>query len=92
VTLTLQPYLCQTVAGQVACPPTGTYNPDAAAGGVGAVFTNNGGGLYTITLVGAPPPACGNATFTSPCPALPLTVKSNLGGVSPPHGLDRIRQ
>ena len=45
--------------------------------------TNNGGGLYTLTLVGAPEPAIP--------PATPLVVESNLGGVSPPHGLDRIR-
>lgn len=70
VVLTLQPYV--TTSGS-------TFDPTA----LGATFTNNGGGLYTLTLVGAPEPAIP--------PATPLVVSSNLGGVSPPHGLDRIR-
>ncbi len=90
VVLTLQPYACQTVAGQVACPPSGTFDPTA----LGNTLTNNGGGLYVITLVGAPPPACNppSGAFATPCQATPLTVKSNLNGTSPPHGLDKIRQ
>ena len=48
VVLTLQPYACQTVAGQVACPTSGIYNPDPALGGVGNVFTNNGAGTYMV--------------------------------------------
>lgn len=71
VTLTLQPYV--TKAGT-------TFDPST----LGATFTNNGGGGYTLTLVGAPEPA-------DP-PATPLTVKSNLNGTSPAHGLDKIRQ
>jgi len=51
--------------------------------GLGNLFTNAGGGNYTITLLGVPPPA-------SP-PATPLTARSTAGGVSAPHGLDRIR-
>ncbi len=66
VILTLQPY--RTTTGTTFTPPDGT-------------FTNGGGGLYTITLVGVPQPAAG----------LVLTVTSNLGGTSPPHALDRIR-
>jgi hypothetical protein len=45
------------------------------------VFTNNGGGLYIITLVGAPQPGAGNV----------LTVRSSLGGVSPASPLTKIR-
>jgi hypothetical protein len=71
VILTLQPYL--TTTGTIFDPA-----------GIGNTFTNTGGGLYTITVVGAPEPAVP--------PATPLTVKSSAGGVSPPHGLDRIRQ
>jgi hypothetical protein len=71
VILTLDPYL--TVNGT-------TFDPSV----LGNTFTNNGGGLYVLTLVGAPEPAVP--------PATPLVVRSNLGGVSPPAGLDRIRQ
>ena len=66
VILTLQPYV--TTSGSTFIPPDGT-------------FTNGGGGLYTITLVGAPQPAAG----------LVLQVKSNHGGTSPFHALDRVR-
>jgi hypothetical protein len=71
VVLKLQPYV--TVSGLTFDPAT-----------LGNTFTNNGGGLYSIQLVGAPEPAVP--------PAVPLVVKSNIGGVSVPHGLDRIRQ
>jgi hypothetical protein len=60
VVLTLQPYLTSTGT---------TFTPGAAT------FTNTGGGIYTITLVGAPEPAIP--------PATPIVVTSNLGGVSP---------
>ncbi|MFL5436263.1 MAG: hypothetical protein ACJ784_17265, partial [Myxococcales bacterium] len=40
-----------------------------------ATFTNTGGGIYTITLVGVPQPAAS--------PAKPIIVKSNLNGSSP---------
>ena len=68
--LLLQPYV--TTSGA-------TFDP----AGLGNLFTNAGGGNYTITLLGVPPPA-------SP-PATPLTARSTAGGVSAPHGLDRIR-
>lgn len=55
---------------------TGTVFDPAS---IGATLTNNGGGLYIIDMVGAPQPASG------------LVVKSNLGGASAPHVLDRIR-
>jgi hypothetical protein len=84
VTLKLQPYLTETGT---------TYNPDPAAGGVGNVFTNNGAGLYLITLVGAPRPACNlGGTYATPCAQRPLVVTSNLGGTSGPNALTRIRQ
>jgi len=61
-----------------------TYNPDPAAGGVGNVFTNNGGGLYILDMVGAPEPAVP--------PAVPIVVKSSLGGSSVPTGITKLRQ
>jgi hypothetical protein len=81
--LTLQPYLTQN--GTIFNPAT-----------IGNVFTNLGAGAgYQIILVGAPPPACRlpnpGGTFATPCTQAPLTVKSNLGGTSPPHAIDRIR-
>jgi len=70
VNLTLQPYV--TSAGT-------TFDPAI----LGNMFANGGGGLYSLTLVGAPQPAAP--------PATPLTVRSSAGGVSPPHGIDRLR-
>jgi len=91
VILTLQPYACEvpSPAGQAPCP-NGIFNPAS----LGNTFTNNGGGLYILTLVGAPAPACQNpnGTFATVCPAAPLQVKSNHNGTSPFHGLDKIRQ
>ena len=80
VVLTLNPYVCAVpaLAGTLPCPG-GSFDPAT----IGNTFTNNGGGLYTMTLVGAPEPAVP--------PALPLTATSNLGTTSPAHGLDRIR-
>ena len=75
VDMFLDPYV--TTTGVV-------YDPNPVAGGLGNVFTNNGGGLYTIVLVGAPEPAVP--------PATPLTVHSSLGGTSAPSALTRIRQ
>jgi hypothetical protein len=62
VVLKLLPYL--TVTGA-------TFDPAA----LGNTFTNTGGGIYTLTLVGAPEPAIP--------PARPIVVSSSLGGVSP---------
>jgi hypothetical protein len=70
VDLTLAPYL--TATGVVFDPAV-----------LGNLFTNTGGGIYTLTLVGAPEPAVP--------PATPITVRSTAGGVSPPHGIDRLR-
>jgi hypothetical protein len=71
VVLNLRPYV--TFNGS-------TFDPVA----LGSTFANNGGGLYTLTLVGAPEPALP--------PALPIVVQSNLGGVSAAHGVDLVRQ
>jgi hypothetical protein len=71
VVLTLQPYL--TATGTIFNPAT-----------LGNTLTNTGGGIYTLTLVGAPEPALP--------PATPLTVTSSAGGVSPAHRLDQVRQ
>jgi len=87
VTLRLQPYL--TTTGTI-------YNPDPAAGGVGNVFTNIGGGVYSLTISGAPAPACNPApgAFAIPCALSPLDVKSNIQNVpgdSGPFALTKIR-
>jgi len=69
VILTLQPFL--TTGGTI-------FDPTA----LGNTFTNTGGGLYTLTLVGAPEAAVP--------PATPLRITSNLGG-SAISGLTLIR-
>ena len=68
--LTLDPYVTATGA---------TFDP----AGVGNLFTNLGGGNYSLTVVGVPQPAAPSAT--------PLIARSSAGGISPPHGLDRLR-
>lgn len=68
VVLKLQPY--KTTSGQTFDPAT-----------VGNTLTNNGGGNYSLTVVGVPQPATGEG----------LVVKSNIGGASPPTPLTRIR-
>ncbi|HEX3481836.1 MAG TPA: hypothetical protein VHT91_42780 [Kofleriaceae bacterium] len=51
---------------------------------LGNLFTNGPPlGTYTLTVVGAPQPAAP--------PATPLTARSSAGGISPPHGIDRLR-
>jgi hypothetical protein len=84
VILKQQPYVTTTGS---------TYNPDPQAGGVGNVFTNAGGGVYTLTLNGVPEPACGNPNGNvAPCPTKPLDIKSNLNGDSGSFALTDIRQ
>jgi hypothetical protein len=56
----------------------GTFTPVVGAN----TMLNGGGGLYTMTLVGVPQPAAGAH----------LQISSNLGGISPLHALDRLRQ
>lgn len=70
VVLKLKPYI--TVSGTTFDPAT-----------LGNTFTNNGGGLYTLQLVGAPEPAVP--------PATPLIAFSNIGGQSLPTALTLIR-
>jgi hypothetical protein len=70
VVLTLQPY--KTVSGTIFDPAL-----------IGNTFTNTGGGIYTMVLVGAPEPALP--------PATPLVIKSSLGGTSSSTALTRIR-
>ena len=80
VVLTLQPYL--TDAGTI-------FDPSV----LGNVLTNTGGGTYTMTLVGAPRPACNlGGAYATPCAARPFIIKSNLGGQSGPTALTNIRQ
>jgi len=89
VNLTLQPYQCEVNAAPCV---GGFYNPDPAAGGLGNAFTNNGGGLYTITLVGAPAPACKlGGTYATPCTVVSVKAQSSLGGVGT-SVVTRIRQ
>ncbi|MBZ5536078.1 MAG: PKD domain-containing protein [Acidobacteriia bacterium] len=73
IILTLQPYV--TTSGA-------TFDP-RSLGSTANVMTNNGGGLYVMTLVGAPEPAVP--------PATPLIVTSNIGGRGT-SGLTLIRQ
>lgn len=56
-----------------------TFDPAVA----GNTFTNNLNGTYTLTLQPVPEPRVP--------PATPLVARSSAGGVSPPHGLDRVR-
>jgi hypothetical protein len=87
----LDPYVCE--GGALACPPLGTYNPDPSVGGVGNLFTNNGNGLYVISLVGAPKPVCNNGgLYATPCSFAPIIVRSSFGGVSLPSPVTKIRQ
>jgi hypothetical protein len=80
--LTLQPYLTRT--GTI-------FTPSGTTG----VFTNNGGGLYILTLVGAQPPACRTTAtpYATPCTILPppIVVKSSLGGTGTSE-VTKIRQ
>jgi hypothetical protein len=70
--LTLQPYL--TTTGIM-------YNPAV----LGNQFTFSGG-IWTLTLVGAPQPAAGTSGGAG------LQVKSNLGGLAPITALQTVRQ
>lgn len=90
--LKLQPYLCE--GGVTACPGNGTAGPGSydPCAGVGCTLTNNGGGLYVGTFVGAPKPACKlGGTYATPCTQKPIDVKSNIGGDSGFSALTRIR-
>jgi hypothetical protein len=66
--LRLQPY--RTTLGALFDPAS-----------VGNTFTNHGGGLHTLSLIGAPEPGFNE----------PLVVTSNVGGSSAPTPITRIR-
>lgn len=85
LTMTLQPYMTDT----------GTMFDPATLGA--ASLTNTGGGIWTLTIVGAPRPACRlNSTYATPCTQRPLIVKSTGGGAGPgtsvQTALTKIRQ
>ena len=90
VVVTLLPYLCQGGVS-VQCKG-GIFDPAR----VGNTFTNTGGGLYTLTAIGVPEPACNaplpGGNINAPCTMVPLQVKSTLGGVSPLFPLQKTRQ
>jgi hypothetical protein len=84
--MVLQPYVADT----------GTTFDPATLGA--AQFTNTGGGIWTITVVGAPKPACNlnPNIFATPCAQKSIQVMAFTGavnsGISPFTALDRIRQ
>ena len=81
--LPFNPNVVLTLQRYLTNAPGGTtYYPALATDPLPGVMTSGGGGLYNLTLVGVPQPAAGAV----------LQVKSNLGGVSPLHALDRVRQ
>ena len=81
--LPFNPNVVLTLQRYLTNAPGGTtFYPALATDLLPGVMTSGGGGLYTLTLVGVPQPAGGAV----------LQVKSNLGGVSPLHALDRVRQ
>jgi len=83
--MVLQPYLTDS----------GTVFDPASLGA--AALTNGGGGVWTLTGVGVPKPACNlnPANYATPCTQKPLTIKAFTGaalsGTSAPTALDRIR-
>jgi hypothetical protein len=80
VTMILQPYL--TDDGVTVFDPSVLGNTFAVVGGI-----------PTLTLVGAPHPACNpGGAFAVPCAATPLEVKSNIGGTSGKQAIQKIRQ
>jgi hypothetical protein len=84
--VTLLPYLTETGT---------TFDP--ATLGASAFTVTGGPGVWTLTAVGAPKPACNlGGAYATPCAQRPLTVKAFINGVvsgtSAPTALDRIRQ
>ncbi len=82
--MVLMPYLTET--GSMFDPAT-----------LGNVYTNGGGGSFTLTLVGAPAPACNlGGVYGTPCSQTPFTTKSfnaanAVIGTSAPTALQKIR-
>ncbi|GAA1901960.1 PKD domain-containing protein [Lapillicoccus jejuensis] len=77
---------------------TGTVFDPATLGAAGLTVSVVAPGSFTVTAVGAPPPACKlGGTYATPCSQQPLTVKALNGvgaviGTSPPSPLTTIRQ
>lgn len=83
--MVLQPYLTEN----------GTMFDPASLGA--SAFTNTGNGIFTLTAVGVPKPACNlGGLYATPCSQRPLIATSTGGvagpGTSAPTALDRIRQ
>jgi hypothetical protein len=82
--MTLKPYMTES----------GTMFDPATLGA--AQLTNGGGGNWTLTAVGALPPACKlGGAYATPCSKTPLVLVSSGGtagsGTSSPTGLTKIR-
>ncbi|GAA2747783.1 hypothetical protein GCM10009868_38600 [Terrabacter aerolatus] len=77
---------------------TGTMFDPSTLGAANLTVSLVAPGSFTVTAVGAPPPACNlGGTYATPCAQTPLTVKSlnaagTVIGTSPPSRLDKIRQ
>jgi len=89
-----------TVTSMVLLPyltETGTMFDPATLGAATLTVSLVAPGSFTLTAVGAPPPACNlGGTYATPCKQNPLTVKSvNAAGAtigtSAPSGLTTIR-
>jgi hypothetical protein len=74
-----------------------TFDP-ATLGAANLTVSLVAPGSFTVTAVGAPPPACNlGGTYATPCAQAPITVKAlnaagTVIGTSPPSRLDKIRQ
>jgi hypothetical protein len=86
--MVLQPYLTEK----------GTMFDPATLGAANLTVSLVAPGSFTVTAVGAPPPACNlGGTYATPCSQTPITVKAvnaagTVIGTSPPSRLDKIRQ
>ncbi len=84
----LMPYLTES----------GTTFDPATLGAANLTVSLIAPGSFTVTAVGAPPPACNlGGTYATPCSQRPLTVKAldsggNATGTSSPSALNTIRQ
>jgi hypothetical protein len=74
-----------------------TFDP-ATLGAANLTVSLVAPGSFTVTAVGAPPPACNlGGTYATPCAQSPIMVKAlnaagTVIGTSPPSKLDKIRQ
>ncbi|EWT00440.1 hypothetical protein N865_15645 [Intrasporangium oryzae NRRL B-24470] len=90
-----------TVSSMVLLPyltEKGTMFDPATLGAANLTVSLVAPGSFTVTAVGAPPPACNlGGTYATPCAQTPITVKAvnasgTVIGTSPPSRLDKIRQ